>query len=141
MDTPTSDDRSTVDPIKLAIGARLKEHREAAGLSADEAGRLLGYETKNRRKTVSAWENGRGSPDLATLRAICREYSCSADALLWAHDEERPFWTGQLTAETVGRLARLPGPQWANLETMVRAFLDTAKVPAAPVKRQRAGAE
>ena len=49
------------------MAAKLKEFRNAKGLSVVEVGRLVGKSDK----TISAWEVGRGQPDADMLVRLC----------------------------------------------------------------------
>lgn len=52
------------------IAAKLKEFREAAGMTIYEVGEKIGRSGK----TVSAWECGRGQPDADMLLRLCALY-------------------------------------------------------------------
>ena len=57
--------RSTVE-VMQALGARIREARERAGLTQAEFARRCGTE----RGTAWRWETGRAEPSLAMLRTI-----------------------------------------------------------------------
>lgn len=50
------------------MAARLKEFRNAKGMSVVEVGKLVGKSDK----TISAWEVGRGQPDADMLVRLCQ---------------------------------------------------------------------
>jgi transcriptional regulator with XRE-family HTH domain len=65
--------------VRAAIGRRLKEARQAAGLSqADLAG-----EFKVRRQLISAWECGRSNPTLDQWYRLPLMYGVSLDWLVY----------------------------------------------------------
>lgn len=69
----------------IKIAEKLTQLRNEKGLTQDEAAKALGISNK----TVSKWENGTSSPDLAMLAALAEYYNVSADALLGlSHDEK-----------------------------------------------------
>lgn len=62
----------------MEIGKRLKEKRLEAGLSQDELAAALDVS----RQTISAWENGRAVPDIASILKLSDFYGVSTDELL-----------------------------------------------------------
>lgn len=66
-----------------AFGARLRNAREACGLTQTQLGAGLAADGSDLRKaTVSAWEVGRNQPNAQQLRLICQRLRVSADQLL-----------------------------------------------------------
>lgn len=65
--------------IRAGVGMRLKVAREAKGLTQDVVSQRFDIS----KKTVSAWETGRGDPGIYRLRELAKLYDVSADALLW----------------------------------------------------------
>lgn len=53
-----------------SIARVLKKLREKSGLTIDQVGQIIGKSGK----TVSAWENARGQPDVDTLFLLCDIY-------------------------------------------------------------------
>ncbi len=53
------------------IAKALKRLREQSGLTADDVGELVGKSGK----TVNAWENNRGQPDVDTFFQLCDIYN------------------------------------------------------------------
>lgn len=62
-----------------AIGTRLREAREAAGMTQGEA--AAGQ--KFSRQALSAWERGERPPDAVQLVMLLRRYGISADFVLF----------------------------------------------------------
>ena len=56
--------------IRDELAKKLKDYREAAGLTIYEVGKIIGKSGK----TVSAWECGRGQPDADMLLTLCKVY-------------------------------------------------------------------
>ncbi|MDX3643654.1 helix-turn-helix transcriptional regulator [Streptomyces sp. MB09-02B] len=78
---------------QLRFGTELRKLRERAGLSATEAGQLLGI----RQTQVSNMEAGRVGVGAERLRTIARHYDCSDKALVealaaMAPDRKRGWW-------------------------------------------------
>lgn len=70
--------------INIEIGSRIKKFREAAGLTQDRFGELIGMGTKN----VSAFERGSVGISLSTLKKICEVLSISSDDILFDREAE-----------------------------------------------------
>ena len=62
----------------IQIAANLAQLRNEKGVTQDDVAKALGVSNK----TVSKWENGSSSPDLAMLIALAEYYCVSTDALL-----------------------------------------------------------
>ncbi len=73
----------TMTDIKIA--ENLTQLRNEKGVTQDEVATALGISNK----TVSKWENGTSSPDLAMLVALSEYYGVSTDALLGLSHEEK----------------------------------------------------
>lgn len=71
--------QDATDSIRLGVGMRLKAARENKGLTQDAVSQRFDIS----KKTVSAWETGRGDPGIYRLRELAKLYDVSADALLW----------------------------------------------------------
>ena len=56
--------------IRESLPAKLKEMRNAAGMTVQEVGERIGKSLK----TVSGWEHGRGQPDADMLLMLCELY-------------------------------------------------------------------
>lgn len=83
--------------INIEIGGRIKEAREAAGLTQDRFAELIDLGTKN----VSAIERGAVGVSLASMKRICQVLAVSSDVILF--ENEAPNDVRNLTA----RLERL----------------------------------
>ena len=53
------------------MAAKLKEARDASGMTAEQVGEKVGKS----HKTVYSWESGQGQPDADTLVKLCRIYN------------------------------------------------------------------
>lgn len=68
----------TTDPVRIALGRRLKAAREGKELTQEQVADRFGL----KKGTVSAWEKGRGVPDSLRLVELARLYDSTPDALL-----------------------------------------------------------
>lgn len=68
-----------IDPEKREFGLRLAGARKHAGLTQQQVATRFGVE----KGTVSAWETGRGLPDVMRFRSLLKLYHTTADQLLW----------------------------------------------------------
>ena len=62
----------------MDIGKKLKDARNAAGLTQESAAESLGVS----RQTVSKWENGSADPSTTNLLALAKLYGVAAEELL-----------------------------------------------------------
>lgn len=69
------------------MNERLKELREALGLSQDEFGKRIG----SARNTIANYELGRRSPSNTVTKAICREFRVN---YFWLTDGEGEMFIG-----------------------------------------------
>lgn len=83
LDVGATDD--AYEQHKQQFGRRLKERREAAGLSQMGLARLLPGGTDVSQ--VSRWERGLTFPEFGTLVALARVFEVSAGWLEWGDDE------------------------------------------------------
>lgn len=65
----------------MSFAQELKQRRKALGLSQAELARRLGLT----QQAIGKWENGKSSPDPATLTRIANELGSTADQLLGLH--------------------------------------------------------
>lgn len=79
-----ADSSQGFDPSR--IGVAVRDHREAAGLSARELADAAGVSPS----LISQIERNRTSPSVATLYALARALDVSFDALLGTAERERP---------------------------------------------------
>ncbi len=68
----------------MEMKERLQALREKSGLSQEKLAETLHVT----RQAVSKWENGRSSPDLDNLAAMCELYHVSADYILFGREPE-----------------------------------------------------
>ena len=61
--------------VREVMAKRLKNLREAAGLTAQEVGDKVGKSAK----TIYAWENGRGQPDADLLIKLSKIYNAKVN--------------------------------------------------------------
>lgn len=67
------------DAVRLEIAARLKEARQSARLSQEEAAAGLGV----RRQSISAWECGKTMPQAREWYKLGRVYGVSLDYVVY----------------------------------------------------------
>lgn len=77
-DSESVDDGDGTDPLLAAVGARVREAREAAGLIAADGARAAGM-TKGYLWRV---ENGRQNLSIRSLSRVARAFSTTMSALL-----------------------------------------------------------
>lgn len=70
--------RPRIAPLSEEIARRIREHRQALGLSQDEFAQRLDVT----RQTVSNWERARTIPDALALMRIAQACGTTADALI-----------------------------------------------------------
>ncbi len=58
--------------------SKLKELRNAKGMTTKELGRLIGVTPS----AVTNWETGAREPNIEKIKALCAALSCTADELL-----------------------------------------------------------
>jgi transcriptional regulator with XRE-family HTH domain len=66
-----------------ALGRRLRQARQALGLSMTAAATLLGVS----HAALSYHEGGKGGPELSTLAALARLYDVSLDWLVFGREQ------------------------------------------------------
>lgn len=71
---------------RQSIARRIKELREASGLSQAALGRQVGVE----RQQVAAWENERNKPAEDTMLAVAKALATSVSYLYGETDDPRP---------------------------------------------------
>lgn len=62
----------------MEIGARIKEHRTAAGMSQDD----LAARVYVSRQTISSWENSKTYPDVQSLLLLSEIFDATVDSLI-----------------------------------------------------------
>ncbi len=78
----------------IQIATNLTQLRDKKGVTQEDVAKALGVSNK----TVSKWENGISSPDLAMLVALAKYYCVSTDALLGLPCQEKSITGGISTA-------------------------------------------
>lgn len=73
------------------VGARIREHRQAAGLSQAEVARRV-YVS---RQTIGNWESGRTSADVQSLVLLARAFGTTVDALIGESDPNAALPTAE----------------------------------------------
>lgn len=101
-------------PINIEIGQRIKEQREAAGLTQEAFSEMIGLGVKH----VSAMERGAVGVSLTTLKKVCTVLSISSDAILFGAVEKN-----DVDALT-DRLKRLTPKQYKVAEAMMSNLLE-----------------
>ena len=101
-------------PINVAIGQRIKQNRESAGLTQEALAEMVGLGVKH----ISAIERGAVGVSLNTVQTICRVLCISSDALLM--DDSSKNDVSALTS----RLARLSPKQYKIAEEMLNKLFE-----------------
>jgi transcriptional regulator with XRE-family HTH domain len=113
-----------VDPIRAAVGKRLRDAREVhttrGGLSAELIAARLG---KSDRRAVYAWEQGVGAPDIYVLRSLCRLYGVTAESILWGDDDAEAPLGGAISREMMAAIVALPPKYKARLRDSIASRL------------------
>ncbi|MBO4914674.1 MAG: helix-turn-helix transcriptional regulator [Oscillospiraceae bacterium] len=106
-------------PINIEVGQRIKERREAAGLTQETLAEMVGLGVKH----ISAIERGAIGVSLPTLKRVCSVLSVSADDLLFDPPDAAAQSEQERTIHQVSkRLSRLP----ANELKVMKELLDKA---------------
>ena len=100
--------------INMEIGLRIKQAREAAGLTQDRFAELIGMGTKN----VSAIERGVVGISLVSIQKICQVLAVSSDALLFGRQAENE------AHDLAARLERLPSEQLRIARDILNKLLE-----------------
>lgn len=69
--------------IRKTLAGKLREFRLRSGLTAKEAGDMIGKSDK----TVSGWEHGRGQPDADMLFRLCEIYKIKSIAEFYSEEQ------------------------------------------------------
>lgn len=80
-------DSIQIPPERVEVGRRLCAARERAGLTQDAVAKHFDLN----KATVSAWEKGRGAPDVYRLKDLCSLYAATAEVLLYGGADAWPF--------------------------------------------------
>ena len=102
--------------INIEVGCRVRQAREAAGLTQERFAELIGVSPQN----VSCVERGLS---LTVLRRICETLHVSSDALLWGR-------SGGNDAEILARrLEQLPPEQFRVVQNVINSVLELTVLP------------
>lgn len=101
-------------PINIEIGCRVKQEREAAGLTQERFSEILDLGVKH----ISAIECGTVGLSLTTLQKICKVLSIPSDSLIFGNIEKNDVHA--LTA----RLELLSSEQYAIVNDIVCKLLE-----------------
>ena len=105
--------------INWEVGRRVRQAREAAGLTQERFAELIGVSPQN----VSCVERGLAGVSLTVLRRICETLHVSSDALLWGR-------SGGNDAEILARrLEQLPPEQFRVVQNVINSVLELTVLP------------
>ena len=105
--------------INIEVGCRVRQAREAAGLTQERFAELIGVSPQN----VSCVERGLAGVSLTVLRRICETLHVSSDALLWGR-------SGGNDAEILARrLEQLPPEQFRVVQNVINSVLELTVLP------------
>lgn len=101
-------------PINIETGQRIKQVREAAGLTQEAFAEMLGLGVKH----ISAIECGAVGVSLSTIRKICQMLAVSSDAILLENTDKN-----DVSAMTA-RLERLSPKQYKIAEDVLNKLIE-----------------
>ena len=101
-------------PINIETGQRIKQVREAAGLTQETFAEMLGLGVKH----ISAIECGAVGVSLNTIRKICQMLAVSSDAILLENTDKN-----DVSAMTA-RLERLSPKQYKIAEDVLNKLIE-----------------
>ena len=101
-------------PINVEIGQRIKQNREAAGLTQEAFAEMVGLGVKH----ISAIERGAAGVSLNTVQTICRMLAISSDTLLLEDTGKNDV--SSMTA----RLERLSPKQYKIAEDILNKLME-----------------
>jgi transcriptional regulator with XRE-family HTH domain len=113
----------------MTLGEKLKAARKKAGLSQDE----LAQKVCVSRQAITKWENNKGIPDIANLKALATLFDVSVDYLL----SDAPGFSAQIIREPIdiGQYKK-SGKERGKFDAAVRATYPNADV-IYPLTRRR----
>ena len=108
-------------PINVEIGERVKQVREAAGLTQEAFSEMIGLGEKH----ISAIECGAVGVSLPTLKRICEALSIPADFLLFGTPEEisKEDRVSEIEAISI-RLSHLPPHKFRVIKEVLDKILE-----------------
>ena len=86
--SPASANTEAILPTRMVVAQELKAARVKAGLSREQARKLLGHHDKQYFYRWERESGGNRTPDLASAVQLCIAYHCSLEELcpsLWGH--------------------------------------------------------
>lgn len=101
-------------PINIEIGQRIKQSREAAGLTQEIFAEMLGLGVKH----ISAMECGAVGVSLNTIRTICKVLAISSDTLLLENTDKNDV------SVMAARLERLSLKQFRIAEDVLNKLIE-----------------
>lgn len=101
-------------PINIEIGQRIKQSREAAGLTQETFAEMLGLGVKH----ISAMECGAVGDSLNTIRTICKVLAISSDTLLLENTDKNDV------SVMAARLERLSLKQFRIAEDVLNKLIE-----------------
>ena len=101
-------------PINIEIGQRIKQSREAAGLTQETFAEMLGLGVKH----ISAMECGAVGVSLNTIRTICKVLAISSDTLLLENTDKNDV------SVMAARLERLSLKQFRIAEDVLNKLIE-----------------
>jgi len=101
-------------PVNVEIGQRIKQNREAAGLTQEVFSEMVGLGVKH----ISAIERGAVGVSLNTIQIICRVLAISSDALLIGDNSKNDV------AAMTARLERLSPKQYKIAEDVLNKLME-----------------
>lgn len=105
--------------INVEVGRRVREAREAAGLTQERFAELVGISPQN----VSCVERGLAGVSLTVLRRMCEILQVSSDSLLMGE-------SGNNQAEAIAhRLEKLPPEQFRVVREVINSVLELTALP------------
>ena len=105
--------------INVEVGRRVRQAREAAGLTQERFAELIGVSPQN----ISCVERGLADVSLTVLRRMCQILRVSSDTLLMG--EQRSNDVDALAR----RLGQLPPEQFRVVQEVINHVLELAALP------------
>ena len=105
--------------INVEVGRRVRQAREAAGLTQERFAELIGISPQN----VSCVERGLAGVSLTVLRRMCEILHVSSDALLWGRS------AGNDAEVLARRLEQLPPEQFRVVQNVINSVLELTVLP------------
>lgn len=108
-------------PLNVEVGLRIKQYREAAGLTQETFAELIGLGVKH----ISAMECGSVGVSLSTLQRVSTVLSIPADSLLFdmASISEQQDQNAEIQL-IISRLSRLPAKKFRVVKDIMDKVLE-----------------